>query len=273
MEEQVNNEDQNKGNERQAETEQKVPAKTNSLLLAGIVLLLCIPLIYLFFSGPKKQEQEGQAQDQQTSNLAVLEQNANTNPTLQNLITLGIAYQQNNMLQPSIRVFNRALELNPRNAVVLNNLGVSFIMNKQFDEADSVLNMALEVDSTFQLARNNINWGKMEKDMLMEKIAKAEAIPVAERKPKDYLDLGLDYFSLKQYEKSIELFKECLKLDPSNSLAYNNMGTSYMFLRNYKEAEASFQKAIELDDSMQLFKNNLAWARDEMSKESAPATK
>jgi Flp pilus assembly protein TadD len=242
----------------------------NRYILAAIVILFFIPVFYLFFNSknkdvtpPAAQPEASQTQDPVVS----FEQAVNANPNFQNLINLGIAYQNNGRVEESIKVFKRALQLQPNNQIALNNIGVSYIMSSHFMEADTALNKALQMDSTFQLAKNNKAWLELEKKNFIEQIAKMEAVPADQRKPQDFIDLGLKYYALHEYQKSIDLFDQCIQKDPENSLAYNNRGTSLMFLNKFEEAKASFQKAVDLDGSVQLFRNNVRWAEDELAKQ------
>ena len=60
-----------------------------------------------------------------------------------------------------------------------------------------------------------------------------EETPEKDRSATFYIDLGINYQSAKQYEKSIECWNKTLALDPKSSTAHNNIGVSYVFMKKY----------------------------------------
>lgn len=63
-----------------------------------------------------------------------------------------------------------------------------------------------------------------------------------------YNFLGLGYYQLGQYDKSIDAFKRGLKAQPDNKklLSYN-MGNSYYALKDYSSAISSYSEALKAD--------------------------
>ena len=63
-----------------------------------------------------------------------------------------------------------------------------------------------------------------------------------------YNFLGLGYYQLGEYEKSIEAFKRGLKAQPDNAkiLSYN-MGNSYYALKDYNSAVSSYSEALKAE--------------------------
>lgn len=249
----------------------------NGYILAGIVLLVCIPVFYLFFTSKntdpsaQSQQQTGSADQHAGNDVAQLEKALAASPTFRNYVNLGVAYQNAGQPKRSIPLFEKAIELQPGSAIAWNDLGVGYLMIKQFPEAEQALAKAIQLDPEFQLAKNNIAWLDQERKVFMEELQKVEAVPEAERTSKQMIELGLKYYSIGDYQKSIDVFRKCIEKDPGSSLAYNNLGTSYMFLKNYPEAIKAFEKAIELEPQEGLYKNNLKWAKDEMAAATATA--
>ncbi|GAA0731613.1 hypothetical protein GCM10009430_43980 [Aquimarina litoralis] len=80
-----------------------------------------------------------------------------------------------------------------------------------------------------------------------------------------YLELGLTYFEKQEYIQSIEAFKNSLRMNPNNSLAYNNICSAYNRLKMYDKAKIACEKAINLRPDFVLAKNNMAVANNGIS--------
>jgi len=62
-----------------------------------------------------------------------------------------------------------------------------------------------------------------------------------------YFQIGYCYGSLKSYTKSIEAYKQSIRIDPDNAKTYYNLGISYYKLDNYSKAIESYKQAIRID--------------------------
>jgi tetratricopeptide (TPR) repeat protein len=71
--------------------------------------------------------------------------------------------------------------------------------------------------------------------------------------------MGIIYDSLKNFDKALMCYEECIKIDPNYSTAYNNIGWLYDTLKNDKEKAISYyKKAIEFDPNNTYARGNLA---------------
>lgn len=93
-----------------------------------------------------------------------------------------------------------------------------------------------------------------------------QAIIAASQNPtqENYLNLSLEFYLARKYEKSIEAAQEALKINPSYADAYNNIGAAYAQLKMWNESIAACEKALELKPDYQLAKNNLEWAKSQL---------
>ena len=240
------------------------------VILAGLVLA---PLIYLYENSeppPAINQAEQTASQLAKTDIPSLENLVNTNPNFDNLINLSMAYINNQMPGRSIDYLKRAIALNPNSAIAYNNLGVAYIMLQQYQEGIDACTKALSIDTTFQLAKNNLKWGTDEKDKLQAILKTQEQTPNAKKDVAYYIDNGMVYFKLKNYDKAIEVWSKIGDLDKKNVSALNNIGTAFMMKGQIDDAIALFKKAIEYEPNNQLAKNNLAWAQGEKAKTSSP---
>jgi tetratricopeptide (TPR) repeat protein len=59
--------------------------------------------------------------------------------------------------------------------------------------------------------------------------------------------LGLAYLRLKDYDKSILIYKQALKTNPNDPTVHSNLGTVYFSTQKYKEALDEFNAAVRLN--------------------------
>ena len=64
-----------------------------------------------------------------------------------------------------------------------------------------------------------------------------------------YMERGLTYITLLEYNRAINDFDEAIEFDSTNSELYFNRGYSYSALDNYEKALLDYSKAIILDSS------------------------
>ncbi len=239
------------------------------VLFAVAALLLLAPVVYLFVKSSGKPDLSKTA-DVVTQapqvDLSDLESKATAQPTYDNLLAYAIACIGANRPGKSIEPLKQALLLNPTSAVAFNNLGCAYTMLMQFQDGIDACSKALQIDTGFQLAKNNLKWASDEKAKTLAVIQAQENTPDAQRDVKFYINYGLNYQKIGQYDKSISIWKEVFEKEPNNADAMNNIGVAYMLKNNTDEAIAMFQKAITTNPENTLAKNNLAWAQDVKAK-------
>jgi eukaryotic-like serine/threonine-protein kinase len=65
--------------------------------------------------------------------------------------------------------------------------------------------------------------------------------------PRDYVaqtNLGVNYFTLGQFERAAAITREALRLEPDSILGYNNLGVAYFSLNRLDEAKSTFDDAL-----------------------------
>ena len=71
------------------------------------------------------------------------------------------------------------------------------------------------------------------------------------------INLSLDYFNQKQFEKCIAAAQKALEIDPTNKLAYNNIGCAFKELKEWTKAIDAFNKALQIDPAFERARRNL----------------
>lgn len=89
-----------------------------------------------------------------------------------------------------------------------------------------------------------------------------QAIAGTEKSPgyETFLELGLQYYLAREFEKSIVYSWKALSYDPNGYKAYNNLCAAYCELNFPDEAIKAGEQALSLKPDFNLAKNNLNWA-------------
>lgn len=75
--------------------------------------------------------------------------------------------------------------------------------------------------------------------------------------PLSWFTLGRAYGELRRYPEAIEAYRQNLRVDPTDSYAYNNLGNSYHALGRHREAMAAYHDAVRAEPSYLLAWRNL----------------
>jgi len=92
------------------------------------------------------------------SRLDIAMENARTNKTPENLVTLSLAYYEAHQFENSIDAAQSALKLRPDYADAYNNICAGYNGQKMWDKAIDACEEAVRLNPHFQLAKNNLAW-------------------------------------------------------------------------------------------------------------------
>ena len=193
--------------------------------------------------------------DYQINSIEALELRLLKNPNLNEYIQLSLLYFNKGNHIKSIEASKKAIRLDSLNVIAYNNLGASYNTLSMYEEAFAACNKALKISPDFNLAINNLNVSK-------QGIERRKNNKLSE---KEYLALSYNYFKAKMYNRSIDISKEILVLNPNNQDAYNNICSSFNILGEWEKAIEACNKAIEISPDFQLAKNNLNLAKSKIN--------
>jgi tetratricopeptide (TPR) repeat protein/predicted Ser/Thr protein kinase len=148
----------------------------------------------------------------------------------------------------SVPLFERSVRLDPNFAMAYATLGTAY-----HNLGEKMLS-AQNTRKAYELRAHVSEWerfyieshyhhfvtGDLEKARhayeLWAQIYPREEVPV--------INLGVVYQTLGQYEKSLEEFREALRLGPSESLNFGNLAFAYIHLNRLREAQATADEAL-----------------------------
>lgn len=140
-----------------------------------------------------------------------------------------------------------AENLDPKNAMIQNNLGLVYFFNDRFETALKHFDRALKTSPEFNEARNNRARTLIELTRydLAIKDLKIVLNDLTYADPsKAWVNLGLAYFRSGDFTNAKEKFAQAMKIDRNNCLAHTLFGRSQLELSQFSEAAQSLDRAI-----------------------------
>jgi len=114
----------------------------------------------------------------------------------------------------AIQAYERLLQTEARNAVLMNKIGIAFHQLLELDKARRYYERAIKADKAYAQAHNN---------------------------------LGTVWYHRKNYRRAINAYKKATTLNPELAPVQSNLGYAYFARKQYDQALLSFQRALELD--------------------------
>jgi SpoVK/Ycf46/Vps4 family AAA+-type ATPase len=140
-----------------------------------------------------------------------------------------------------------AIVLNPSFAEAYFNRGLSYYNKKDFDKAISDYNRAAELDGRNAIIYNNRGDAYYRKQDFDKSIVDYDkAIALNPKYLKAFYNRGLAYACQQDYERAVKDFDKVVELNPNFSEAYHIRGLAYDYMGNYEKAISDYDKAIEL---------------------------
>jgi tetratricopeptide (TPR) repeat protein len=157
---------------------------------------------------------------------------------IQSYNELGISYRENKQLDESIKVLKKAVTKG--HIPSYNELGISYRENKELDESIRVLEKAREITKESNLiVLNELGISYRENNQLDESIKVLEKAVAKDHIP-SYNELGISYRENNQLDESIKVLEKAVAKDHIPS--YNELGISY-------RESGNIDKAIKLLDA------------------------
>src|ERR1700736_1135173 len=129
----------------------------------------------------------------------------------------------------------------------LNTLGVAYLNQQRSADAQKLFEQALQADPKFAVARLNLGIALLNQQKA--ETARDELLPAAQQLPRDpyaWYNLGLAYKDLADFSHGVAAFEHVTEILPDEADAYYFVGYLYSQLQQYDQAIAAFQKGLAL---------------------------
>lgn len=161
---------------------------------------------------------------------------------------LGLYRAGSGKLTEALECFTRAIEIAPNRAALWIGRGMTCFNLGQLEEAAGCFEQCLALDE-----QNPSAWEYLGR-CLWELGSRERAQPYFERALKlapnsasAWLDLGRCYVARRLYEEALPLLERALELDASQQLGWYVLGSAQMMLGRYAESIPALDRAVELD--------------------------
>ena len=198
---------------------------------------------------------QGRLQELLTHALTLADEYPNA-PLIPSLLC--VVYNDLGRGEEAIECGNRALELQPDNAGMHNNIAGAYFNLCRYGEAATSFRRALELRPDYPGAHNNLG-------SALTSLGRYDEAVVSYRKALDlqpdhaglHNNLGIALSGAGQYEQAAASYRRTLELQPDFSEAYYNLGSTLVTLRRREEAIDCFKEAVSLDENYNLARGAL----------------
>jgi len=177
--------------------------------------------------------------------------------------SMGAVYLNNNNLDEAIRLFNKALSLDPRHFQSLNALGLAYSMKGDLREAEKSFLKCLEISPGFMEARNNLGMiyqemGFLDKAEEQFKTVAADANYASKELP--YYNLARLYSLRQNWETALFFADKAIQTNARYHLGYTLRGYILENQGKLPEAIEAYKQAVKLLPADVTYSFNLAAA-------------
>lgn len=150
-------------------------------------------------------------------------------------------------IEEAIQDYTKAIQLDGRNDIAYSSRGVIWRDRQLFDKAHEDFTSATKISPENLIHKINIAHAHIVLKNYYEALIKCEE--VLNFDPANYYALlykADSYLALKEYRKSVEIYKAVVYNFQADSFTYNNLAFSQIYTGDLKEAKKNFKLAIKL---------------------------
>jgi tetratricopeptide (TPR) repeat protein len=171
---------------------------------------------------------------------------------------LGMTLLAEKKIDEAIKIFNKALLINPDNHQVMYNMGNALLQSHRTDDAIRYYEKTLEVAPHLKEIHNNIGNALMQKNMFNEAIPHFKVI--LKENPNNVetnINMGVALVGINDFDSAIIHFQNAIKKAPENAEVQNNLGVLFLKQGQYNRAKIHFEAAIKIRPDYASARSNL----------------
>jgi len=174
---------------------------------------------------------------------------------------LGNIFLQNGRLDEAMEQFQKAREIQPRDALTHNNLGNALLRKGRMDEAMEHFQKAIDIQPGFAQAHNNLGIVLFQKGQVDEAIAHFQkALAIQPNNEEIYNNFGNALLRTGEVDGAIRCFQKAVEIAPDFAGAQENLGMILFQKGQVDEAIVHYQKAVAIQPVNAEFQYNLGYA-------------
>lgn len=159
---------------------------------------------------------------------------------------VGTSHLEKGNYPDALKDLLHAESLNPKDALIQNNLGLAYFMRERYELSEQHFRKAIALDPNFTDAKNNLARVLIERGLHKEARKQLQGVLEDLTYPqpaKAYVNYGLSFFREEKFVESKEAFLKAIGYDRENCLAQNYYGRSLLELRDSVKAVQVLDRA------------------------------
>ncbi len=163
--------------------------------------------------------------------------------------TYALVLQRTGNLPLSIKYYEKAAELNPSELSIISSLALAYNSNKQYRESNEAYEKALKIDPDNALILNNYAYNLSTRGENLNK-ALDMVRKAVNKEPgnSSYLDtMGWIYYMMKDYKSAKEYIERAVSVNGSNAVILEHLGDIHYALKDSQKALYFWKKALEIN--------------------------
>jgi len=163
--------------------------------------------------------------------------------------TYALVLQRTGNLPLSIKYYEKAAELNPNELSIISSLALAYNSNKQYRESNEAYEKALKIDPDNALILNNYAYNLSTRGENLNK-ALDMVRKAVNKEPgnSSYLDtMGWIYYMMKDYKSAKEYIERAVSVNGSNAVILEHLGDIHYALKDSQKALYFWKKALEIN--------------------------
>ena len=163
-------------------------------------------------------------------------------------VALGKLQTASGQYQDAVGAFQRALELDSLNAGAYQGLARAYKSLGELEEAESTYQKAIELQADYWGTHNELGVFYYQTGRYREAAGEFRKVTeLTPDNPRGYTNLGAAYSELGRDEDAADMLQRSVMIEPSVE-GYSNLGTRFALLGRYADAARQYEQAIELNE-------------------------
>lgn len=161
--------------------------------------------------------------------------------------------------QQALEIYNQILKIVPNADDVLTNVAEILLRSEQYNDAIALLDRAIGLNPTNAVAWHNLGYVYfVRNDLEMSEKCSLRAIALSPTFARAYFVLGNVYSKTGRYQESIENYKSSLRLNEADAEVWCNLGLAYSELEQHNNASVAYLESLKHDFNLAATHANLA---------------
>jgi len=139
-------------------------------------------------------------------------------------------------------------------------LGMTYNLMGRYDAAEKEFQRAVSLNPNDVCAYDQSGQMYYDRGKYPEAIAAFKKAVTLSPRYGTYMYLANSYVYARQYEQSVDVYKQAIQRDPKDLRAHIQLGVAYDCLRQYQNAAAEYEQAVKLDPNDEKARYHLALA-------------